>query len=91
MSILQIGLLQCLHIWGEPAVSGIKWIGSKYNNPIKRNMERASALIILNNPETNFPVAILEGSVISSMRTAAVTVVASQHLAKKKFLGNYQL
>ncbi|KIQ78191.1 ornithine cyclodeaminase [Bacillus sp. L_1B0_8] len=70
---------------GEPAVSGIKWIGSKYNNPIKRNMERASALIILNNPETNFPVAILEGSVISSMRTAAVTVVASQHLAKKNF------
>ncbi|PES33300.1 2,3-diaminopropionate biosynthesis protein SbnB [Bacillus thuringiensis] len=70
---------------GNPSVSGIKWIGSKFNNPIKKNMERASALIILNDPETNFPIAILEGSVISSMRTAAVTVVATEYLAKKGF------
>ncbi|MCU5555525.1 2,3-diaminopropionate biosynthesis protein SbnB [Bacillus cereus] len=70
---------------GEPSISGIKWIGSKFDNPTKKNMERASALIILNDPETNFPIAILEGSVISSMRTAAVTVVAAKYLAKKGF------
>ncbi|MBO1628313.1 MULTISPECIES: 2,3-diaminopropionate biosynthesis protein SbnB [Bacillus] len=70
---------------GEPNISGIKWIGSKFDNPIKKNMERASALIILNDPETNFPIAILEGSVISSMRTAAVTVVATEYLAKNGF------
>lgn len=70
---------------GDPPISGIKWIGSKHNNLTKRNMERASALIVLNDPETNFPIAILEGSVISSMRTAAVTVVATQYLAKNNF------
>lgn len=70
---------------GEPSISGIKWIGSKFSNPTKKNMERASALIILNDPETNFPIAILEGSVISAMRTAAVTVVATEYLAKKGF------
>ena len=67
---------------GEPAISGI---GSKFSNPTKKNLERASALIILNDPETNFPIAILEGSVISAMRTAAVTVVATEYLAKKDF------
>ncbi|EOO16142.1 MULTISPECIES: 2,3-diaminopropionate biosynthesis protein SbnB [Bacillus] len=70
---------------GDPSISGVKWIGSKFDNPIKKNMERASALIILNDPKTNFPIAILEGSVISSMRTAAVTAVAVQYLAKKEF------
>ncbi len=36
------------HIGGEHAISGIKWIGSKHDNPSKRNMERASGVIILN-------------------------------------------
>jgi ornithine cyclodeaminase/alanine dehydrogenase-like protein (mu-crystallin family) len=33
------------HIGGEHAISGIKWIGSKHDNPSKRNMERASGVI----------------------------------------------
>ncbi|MFA2567614.1 2,3-diaminopropionate biosynthesis protein SbnB [Bacillus wiedmannii] len=70
---------------GEPSISGIKWIGSKHDNPSLRNMERASALIVLNDPQTNFPIAILEGSSISAMRTAAVSVVATRHLANKDF------
>ncbi|MQH23777.1 2,3-diaminopropionate biosynthesis protein SbnB, partial [Escherichia coli] len=59
------------HIGGEHAISGIKWIGSKHDNPSKRNMERASGVIILNDPETNYPIAVMEASLISSMRTAA--------------------
>ncbi|NJH85928.1 N-[(2S)-2-amino-2-carboxyethyl]-L-glutamate dehydrogenase SbnB [Staphylococcus agnetis] len=66
-------------------ISGIKWIGSKHDNPSKRHMERASGVIILNDPETNYPIAVMEASLISSMRTAAVSVIAAQHLAKKGF------
>lgn len=73
------------HIGGETAISGIKWIGSKHDNPAKRGLERASGLLILNDPATNYPVAILEAGLISSMRTAAVTVVAAKHLARKGF------
>lgn len=73
------------HIGGEHAISGIKWIGSKHDNPSKRNMERASGVIILNDPETNYPIAVMEASLISSMRTAAVSVIAAKHLAKKGF------
>jgi ornithine cyclodeaminase/alanine dehydrogenase-like protein (mu-crystallin family) len=32
------------------------------------NMERASGVIILNDPETNYPIAVMEASLISSMR-----------------------
>ena len=48
-------------------------------------MERASGVIILNDPETNYPIAVMEASLISSMRTAAVSVIAAQHLAKEGF------
>ncbi|WP_124727029.1 2,3-diaminopropionate biosynthesis protein SbnB [Staphylospora marina] len=70
---------------GDPGISGLKWVGSKHDNPQKRGLPRASALIILNDPTTNFPVAVMEGSLISGMRTAAVTAVAAKHLARKGF------
>ncbi len=60
-----------------------KWIGSKHDNPSKRNMERASGVIILNDPETNYPIAVMEASLISSMRTAAVSVIALSIWLKK--------
>lgn len=73
------------HVGGETAVSGIKWIGSKHDNPTKRGLERASGLLVLNDPESNYPIAVLEAGLISSMRTAAVTVIATKHLARKQF------
>jgi 2,3-diaminopropionate biosynthesis protein SbnB len=70
---------------GDPGISGLKWIGSKHDNPARVGLPRASALIVLNEPATNYPVAILEGSLISAWRTAAVTVLAARHLARKEF------
>jgi 2,3-diaminopropionate biosynthesis protein SbnB len=70
---------------GEPAVSGLKWIGSKHDNPKLAGLERASAIIVLNDPRTNYPVAVLEGSLISAWRTAAVSCLAAEHLALPGF------
>jgi ornithine cyclodeaminase len=70
---------------GDPRISGLKWIGSKHDNPSRNGLERASALIVLNDPASNYPIAVMEGGLISGMRTAAVTVVAAQHLARKGF------
>jgi N-[(2S)-2-amino-2-carboxyethyl]-L-glutamate dehydrogenase len=72
-------------IGGERPIAGLKWIGSKHDNPAERGMERASAVIVLNDPETNYPVAIMEGGLVSAMRTAAVTGVAARHLAQEGF------
>lgn len=69
----------------EMNISGIKWVGSKNDNPSKRKISRASAVVVLNDPETNYPVSIMEGSLISGMRTAAVSVLGAKHLAKKNF------
>lgn len=71
------------YVGGDIAISGLKWIGSKHDNPQKRQKERASALIILNDPESNYPVAVMEGSIISGMRTAAVTVIGLKAFGKR--------
>jgi len=73
------------YVGGEQAMAGIKWIGSKHDNPRTRGIERASAVIVLNDPDTHFPVAIMEGGEISGMRTAGVTVLAAEFLARRDF------
>lgn len=69
----------------DPGVSGIKWIGSKHDNPGRVGLARASGVIVLNDPQTNYPIGILEASLISAWRTAAVTCLAAAHLARKDF------
>jgi ornithine cyclodeaminase len=73
------------YLGGKHPVAGIKWVGSRHQNPELRRLERASALTILNHPETNYPMAVMEGALISGMRTAAVTAIAARHLARKGF------
>ncbi len=73
------------YVGGEHPMAGIKWIGSKHDNPTERGIPRASAVIVLNDPETHFPVAIMEGGEISGMRTAGVTVLAAEYLARPGF------
>jgi N-[(2S)-2-amino-2-carboxyethyl]-L-glutamate dehydrogenase len=73
------------YVGGSEPIAGIKWIGSKHDNPAVRGIPRASAVIVLNDPETHFPVAIMEGGEISGMRTAGVTVLACELLARSGF------
>jgi 2,3-diaminopropionate biosynthesis protein SbnB len=67
-------------IANDTPISGIKWIAS-YPKNIQRNLQRASAVLLLNDYETGYPVACLEASQISSARTAASAVVAARALA----------
>ncbi|CCQ90680.1 putative Ornithine cyclodeaminase, Siderophore biosynthesis protein SbnB [Nitrospina gracilis 3/211] len=73
------------YLGGGAPVAGIKWVGSRHQNPGLHHLERASALTILNHPDTNYPMAVMEGGLISGMRTAAVTAVAARHLAREGF------
>lgn len=60
-------------------ISGIKWIGSNPDN-VAHGFPRASAVIILNDYDTCYPIACLEGSIISSLRTANSAVLAAEEL-----------
>ena len=69
-------------VGGDVDMAGIKWIPSNPENPRKRGMPRASAIIILNDSETGYPLAVMDGTVISAARTGAATGVGAKHLAR---------
>lgn len=75
------------YIGDEFCVSGIKWVSSFPEN-IKKGIDRASAIILLNSVETGIPFAMLEGSIISAKRTAAGAALAAQTLVAQKKITN---
>ncbi len=70
-------------IGGDIQAVGIKWIASCPQNPFRHGLPRASAVIILNDPETLIPIAVMDGTVISAVRTGANTGVAAKYLARR--------
>jgi len=71
------------YIGGDWQVAGIKWIPGFPKNPFERNLPRANALIILNDTRTGMPLAIMDGTLLSAMRTGAVAGVGAKYLALK--------
>ncbi|HEY3765117.1 MAG TPA: hypothetical protein VGL44_08155 [Gaiellales bacterium] len=69
------------YVGGEFDVAGLKWIPSVPDNPARNGLPRANALVLLTDPATGLPLAVMDGTVVSAMRTGAVTGVAVRHLA----------
>lgn len=67
---------------GNYQMAGIKWIGSNPKN-LEKGLPRASSITILNDPDTKFPLCLMNGSEISAMRTGASSGVAAKYLARQ--------
>ena len=47
-------------------------------------LPRGSAVIVRNDPETKVPIAIMDGTLISTIRTGAVTGVCAKYMAPSR-------
>lgn len=63
--------------------AGIKWVNAHPDNPKKGNLPSVMAVIIYSDPGTGFPLAIMDGTVITNYRTGAAGAIASKYLARR--------
>lgn len=61
--------------------AGIKWV-SGYPQNQARGLPYISGLLILNDPQTGLPLAVMDATWITAMRTGAATAVAAKYLAQ---------
>jgi len=68
------------HLRGRD-LAGIKWVAGGYPDNARLGLPDINALIVLNDPGTGAPTAILDGSRITAVRTAAVSGAAIRRFA----------
>ncbi|MBW8012046.1 MAG: ornithine cyclodeaminase [Chloroflexi bacterium] len=71
------------YVGGDVDVCGIKWISGFPNNPREHNLPRGIGLLIINDAWTGVPLAIMDATLISAMRTGAATGVGAKYLARQ--------
>ena len=62
--------------------AGMKWV-SGYPDNQKKGLPYISGLLLLNDPETGMPIAIMDCTWITAQRTGAATAIAAQYLARR--------
>jgi ornithine cyclodeaminase/alanine dehydrogenase-like protein (mu-crystallin family) len=70
------------YVGGDINTVGLKWTPANPDNPRTIGMPRATAMDIINDPITGHPLAVLDGTIISAMRTGAVTAVGLKYLGR---------
>lgn len=66
---------------GDWDAAGIKWVNVHPDNPHDHDLPTVMGTVIYSDPETAFPLAIMDGTVLTKKRTGAAAAVATDELA----------
>lgn len=64
-------------------VYGMKWVSVFPNNPRDYGLQNLSAVILLSELKNGFPIAFMEGTLCSNLRTGSVGAIAAKYLANE--------
>ena len=71
--------MEC-YLGGRFHICGEKWYGSNIEN-IPRGLPRSILMVMLNDPDTGAPVALMSANLLSAFRTGAIPGVGARYLA----------
>lgn len=78
------GDIRCMPSYIEDLdIAAVKIVNVHPDNPKQHRMRTVMAIIVLIDPQTGAPIAIMDGSHVTDMRTGAASAVASKYLARK--------
>jgi alanine dehydrogenase len=63
--------------------AGVKWVNMHPQNPVRHGLPAVIGVYVLSDPETALPLAVMDGTLLTSFRTGAAAAVASKYLAIK--------
>jgi ornithine cyclodeaminase len=61
-------------------VAGVKWAAGFFRNP-ERGLPHGIDVIVISDPESGRPLAVMEGALITAVRTGAAAAVGAKYLA----------
>jgi alanine dehydrogenase len=66
---------------GDWDAAGLKWVNVHPDNPADHDLPTVMGTMIYSDPETAYPLAIMDGTELTRKRTGAAAAVATDHLA----------
>ncbi|WP_254272627.1 ornithine cyclodeaminase family protein [Haloarcula marina] len=66
---------------GEWDAAAVKWVNVHPDNPTDHDLPTVLGTLIYSDPETAFPLSVMDGTVLTRLRTGAAAAVATDHLA----------
>jgi alanine dehydrogenase len=66
---------------GDWDAAAVKWVNVHTDNPTDHDLPTVLGTLIYSDPETAFPLAVMDGTVLTQRRTGAAAAVATDHLA----------
>ena len=67
----------------DDKICGVKWVSVFPPNPRRFGVQNLSAIIVLSEIEKGFPVCVMDGTLCSNIRVAAMGATAAEVLARK--------
>jgi len=62
--------------------AGVKWVNSHPRNPERHGLPSVLGMYILSDPATALPLAVMDATLLTAIRTGAAAAVASKYLAR---------
>lgn len=66
---------------GEWDATAVKWVNAHPDNPPKHDLPTVMGTVVYSDPATAVPLAVMDGSALTGLRTGAAAAVATRYLA----------